>query len=121
MLGGINCNDLPKKLKKYSQVNFVVDNKSSFDWRFDEGKYPLRVGLMFRDLGGNFLMDARINVDKYLRSNDSIELKANLDQIITVSNKMIPDHFFVSIKLLQDGNRWFDGDKTHQCTLEIAP
>jgi hypothetical protein len=120
--GEIKCNynQDEKSIDLYSELVISIQNKGSFDWRFDEGIYPLRIGFVFTDADGNFLKDGKFEVNKYLKSQDSIKIKTNISEIVNGSTEKLTNHFFVSIKFLQEGNRWFEKENGQSSLLEVV-
>jgi hypothetical protein len=88
----------------------TIRNLSAFDWRFGEGRFPLRIGVHFLKLDGTLLLDEgfRFPDDPVIMRNSSITIRFPLAEL---SLKRIAEdqrEVIANIGLVQDGYAWFE-------------
>lgn len=90
----------------------TIKNLSAFDWKFNEGRFPLRVGVHLFNLDGTTLRwddGFRVPIDAYITSNGSVEIHFPLAGLslkgVTKGQREVVTEF----GLVQDGHAWFSG------------
>jgi hypothetical protein len=86
-------------------------NHSNFDWKFNQGNYPIKIGVHLRSLDGMLLRwddGFRVPTDAYIPSNGSVEIRfplagLSLEGITKGQREVVAD-----FGLVQDGHAWFN-------------
>ena len=90
----------------------TIKNLSAFDWKFNEGRFPLRVGVHLFNLDGTTLRwddGFRVPIDAYISSNESAKISFSLAGL---SLKGIPEgqrEVVAEFSLVQEHQAWFYG------------
>lgn len=119
--GGPSCKS-SKGIQRYdlnSKIDLYLTNETDFDWSLNSGPRPIRVGVMVRDDQNKFLFDSILKTDNYLKSRETLETSFKVNDIFRANNVNLPEVVKVTIKMMQDGNRWFDGNAIKECSFAV--
>ena len=128
MQGNISC----KLASSKSSVAYLSDtlvmtivNKTDFDWKFDYGKFPLRIGAHLRSLDGTMLrwddgwrlatgmpgyVTGKVTRSEplLLQPNESKEILFPLSQINLKGFEGRHEDLVADFRMLQEGHAWFE-------------
>lgn len=121
MLGGIYCaQESGDSVSIRSNIQIRIQNKTNFDWTFNEGPWPLRVGAVATNAQGVQMADARVPGSLRIEAGQSSDLTISLFAVLP--NLDLRDGSAnLRIALLQEGNAWFVRDSNPSCQLKIVP
>jgi hypothetical protein len=102
-----------------------VANNTEFDWKFDTGPLPLKIGVHLRTLGGAMLRwddGYRAAVDAYVPANSQVQLRVPLRGLnragLAEGQKVVVAEF----GMVQDGHAWFNNLHCDvRCHIERLP
>lgn len=94
-----------------AEVVLTLINLSNFDWKLNQGAFPLRVGVHIRQADGTMLVwdnGFRTTAEPYIKRGASQEITVALNTIPMSGSAQgaKPDMF--EFEFVQDGNAWFN-------------
>lgn len=123
MKGGIECKVEPKTSKIGSldaDVKVTIRNLSDFDWKLNQGKYPLGIGVHYWKNDGTLLQwddGFRIPGDLYIASRNSREISISFPLLDSEKIYFNQRNIIAEIGLVQDGVAWF---KNISCKIVLS-
>lgn len=93
------------------KVVLEVRNLSNFDWKFNEGKYPLRIGIHYQKPDGTSLQwdnGFRVATDAYIPSGGIAQIQFPLTSLNLSSVDLNQRDIVAEFGLVQEGIAWFN-------------
>lgn len=93
------------------KVVLTIRNLSDFDWKFNKGKYPLRIGVHYLKLDGSLLQwdnGFRISTDTYISSRETAKISLSLASLNLKNIDSNQREVIAEFSLVQDGIAWFN-------------
>ena len=112
MQGDIVCDSAAGE----SSIILIVKNRSSFDWKFNEGQYPLRLSMhLYRSDGSLARPDGfSVPTDTYLPAGESTRISVDSSMVFSPA---LAGTLTARFALMQDGNAWFSQPGNAECTV----
>ena len=119
--GGVACKTFSdsKSIDLNSKILLHLTNDTDFDWNLDFGPRPLRVGIIVQDEKDKVLFDSRLELNKYLKSKNALDANFTIISALGTNHDKLPSVIKITLRLMQDGNMWFDGEGINQCSLLV--
>jgi hypothetical protein len=109
----------------HSMVTIKIKNDSDFDWQFNQGAFPLKIGVHLRGLKDSLLRwddGSRFpdeNPEKIIEKNTksepffvpygkTVELRIPLSKINLTETEKIREDLIAEFQVVQDGHAWFE-------------
>lgn len=114
MKGRLECNVESKRRNAStvdSNVILTIRNLSDFDWKFNEGNYPLRIGIHYQKPDGTLLQwdnGFRIATDTYISSRGTAQIVLPLTSLDLKNIDSNQVEVIAEFGLVQDGIAWFN-------------
>jgi hypothetical protein len=121
MKGGVLCPDAagPDARSSSDTLSLTISNRSNFDWRFDVGDWPLRLGTMIHHANGTHIADKQIPVAVFLPAGGSAEILFPLSSLFTLPGVGDRNEIVAKFALLQDGHAWFVHAENDFCQIRV--
>lgn len=122
MAGALRCDLAPRSANDGpgDAMVLTISNRSAFDWKFDGGRMPLKVGVHMRTASGEMLRwddGYRLAVDAYVPSGGQTQVRVPLRGVSRAGLGHEKD-MVAEFGVVQDGHAWFDNLR---CQLALAP
>ena len=119
MKGDINCLGTPDTaLASRDTLSLKLTNRSAFDWHFNEGQFPLRIGMRIIDDGGKVLKEMSVAHSAFVESGASQTLSVPLS-VLQGAVPSLPSQVQVQFAFLQDANAWFSQPGNAECRITV--
>lgn len=122
MKGSLECkltSELVAAPSSGAKVVLTIRNLSDFDWKLNQGKYPLRIGVHYRKPDGTMLQwdnGFRIPAGSYISTGEAAQIPVSLASLNLKGIDFNQGDVVAEFALVQDGNAWFDNIA---CTIPI--
>ena len=112
MHGHLGCQVEPASSSGGGKETLVltIANESRFDWKLNDGPFPIRVGVHIHQVGGKILRfddGFRIPTDAYVRRSANHTIRVPLDSVPVSSELRAQGPLAAEFALVQDGSAWF--------------
>lgn len=118
MKGQLGCAVDPGEPGSLGTVVLTLSNQSEFDWRMDNGAYPIRIGAMLKKADDTPLWDVfRVSSsDVFVRSGTSQEFRVALEQVLDKERAAL-NPAKIDFAVVQDANAWYFNIS---CSIPVA-